>query len=67
MSADMNDDAIQTKVFEIVSEQMGVDKAEIKIETSFINDLNADSLDTGELVMVQQNPELYKYQKQKGL
>ena len=51
MSADMNDGAIQAKVFEIVSEQMGVDKAEIKIETSFINDLNADSLDTVELVM----------------
>jgi acyl carrier protein len=36
---------------EIVSEQMGVDKAEISRETSFINDLNADSLDTVELVM----------------
>ncbi|MBN1456246.1 MAG: acyl carrier protein [Sedimentisphaerales bacterium] len=30
---------------------MGVDKAEISRETSFINDLNADSLDTVELVM----------------
>ncbi|MCP4590727.1 MAG: acyl carrier protein [bacterium] len=30
---------------------MGVDKAEISLETSFINDLNADSLDTVELVM----------------
>ena len=36
---------------EIVSEQMGVDKGEITRETSFINDLNADSLDTVELVM----------------
>jgi acyl carrier protein len=42
---------IETKVIEIVSEQMGVDKAEITRETSFINDLNADSLDTVELVM----------------
>lgn len=39
------------KVVGIVSEQMGVDKNEIKKETSFVNDLNADSLDTVELVM----------------
>jgi len=43
--------AIENKVIEIISEQMGVDKAEITKETSFINDLNADSLDTVELVM----------------
>ena len=42
---------IESKVIEIVSEQMGTDKAEITRETSFINDLNADSLDTVELVM----------------
>lgn len=42
---------IEQKVVSIVSEQMGVDKAEISMETSFINDLNADSLDTVELVM----------------
>jgi acyl carrier protein len=46
--ADVN---IQEKVIEIVSEQMGVDKSEVSPETSFINDLNADSLDTVELVM----------------
>lgn len=44
-------DEIQDKVIEIVSEQMGVDKAEVTRETSFVNDLNADSLDTVELVM----------------
>ena len=44
-------DDIDTKVIEIVSEQMGVDKSEITRETHFINDLNADSLDTVELVM----------------
>ena len=44
-------DEIETKVIEIVSEQMGVDKSEITRETSFVNDLNADSLDTVELVM----------------
>ena len=51
MSADMDAGTIETKVIEIVSEQMGVDKAEISRNTSFINDLNADSLDTVELVM----------------
>ena len=44
-------DEVETKVIEIVSEQMGVDKGEITRETHFINDLNADSLDTVELVM----------------
>jgi len=43
--------AIESKVIDIISEQMGVEKAEITRETSFINDLNADSLDTVELVM----------------
>ncbi len=43
--------AIEKRVVEIISEQMGADKAEITRETSFINDLNADSLDTVELVM----------------
>ena len=42
---------IKEKVINIISEQMGVDKSEISLETSFINDLNADSLDTVELVM----------------
>ena len=42
---------IEEKVIGIVSEQMGVDKSEITRETSFVNDLNADSLDTVELVM----------------
>jgi len=42
---------IETKVVDIISEQMGTDKSEITRDTSFINDLNADSLDTVELVM----------------
>lgn len=49
MSVETNE--VETKVIEIVSEQMGVDKSEITRDTSFINDLNADSLDTVELVM----------------
>ena len=44
-------DQIEDKVIEIVAEQMGVDKSEVTRETSFVNDLNADSLDTVELVM----------------
>ena len=43
--------AIENRVIDIISEQMGADKSEITKETSFINDLNADSLDTVELVM----------------
>ena len=44
-------DNIEEKVIEIVAEQMGVDKTEVSRETFFVNDLNADSLDTVELVM----------------
>ncbi|MEM1098191.1 MAG: acyl carrier protein [Planctomycetota bacterium] len=47
----MDEQAIREKVYDIVAEQMGVDKGEIKDETHFVNDLNADSLDTVELVM----------------
>ncbi len=42
---------VEAKVKAIVAEQLGVDQAEISRETSFVNDLNADSLDTVELVM----------------
>ncbi len=42
---------IEAKVISIVAEQLGVDPTEISRETSFVNDLNADSLDTVELVM----------------
>lgn len=39
------------RVVEIVAEQLGADKANIKPETHFVNDLGADSLDVVELVM----------------
>lgn len=39
------------RVFDIVADQLGVDKEKIAPETSFVNDLGADSLDTVELVM----------------
>ena len=35
----------------IVVEQLGVDEAEVKPEASFVEDLNADSLDLVELIM----------------
>ncbi len=47
----MTPEEIEAKVKSIVAEQMNVDEAEINLETSFVNDLNADSLDTVELVM----------------
>lgn len=51
MADDIDIKAIEEKVIDIICEQMGVDKTEITRDTSFINDLNADSLDTVELVM----------------
>jgi len=51
VSNDVDVQAIENKVIDIISEQMGVDKVDVSKETSFINDLNADSLDTVELVM----------------
>lgn len=42
---------VSERVINIVAEQLGVDKEKIKPETSFVNDLGADSLDTVELVM----------------
>ncbi len=48
---DVTEQEIESKVMDIVAEQMSVDKSELTRETSFINDLNADSLDTVELVM----------------
>jgi len=51
VSEDIDIKAIENKVIEIISEQMGKEKEQITRETSFINDLNADSLDTVELVM----------------
>lgn len=42
---------IESKVKEIIVEQLGVDEAQVNAEASFIDDLGADSLDTVELVM----------------
>lgn len=42
---------IVDRVKKIVAEQLGVNESEIKSESSFVDDLGADSLDTVELVM----------------
>ena len=42
---------LETKVSEIIVEQLGASKEEIVPEASFIDDLGADSLDIVELVM----------------
>ena len=47
----MTPQEIESKVIEIVANQRGTDKAQINRNTSFVEDLNADSLDTVELVM----------------
>lgn len=39
------------KVKEIVVEQLGVDEADVSMESTFIDDLGADSLDIVELIM----------------
>jgi acyl carrier protein len=43
--------SVKERVIEIVAEQLGVSKDQVTPETSFVNDLGADSLDTVELVM----------------
>ncbi|MBD8493797.1 acyl carrier protein [Pseudomonas syringae] len=42
---------IEDRVKKIVAEQLGVKEEEVKNESSFVEDLGADSLDTVELVM----------------
>ena len=42
---------IEQKVKKIVIDQLGVDESKLTLESSFIDDLGADSLDTVELVM----------------
>ncbi len=42
---------IEDRVRKIVAEQLGVKLEDVKNESSFVDDLGADSLDTVELVM----------------
>lgn len=43
--------SIEEKVIGIVSEQLNIPKEDIKLESDFVADLKADSLDLVELVM----------------
>lgn len=43
--------ATEQEVIDIIVEQLGVDKSEVTPEKSFVEDLNADSLDLTELIM----------------
>ncbi|MCX7121041.1 MAG: acyl carrier protein [Gammaproteobacteria bacterium] len=43
--------SIEDRVKKIVVEQLGVKEEEVKLTSSFVDDLGADSLDTVELVM----------------
>lgn len=45
------EESVEEKVKEIIVKQMGANKDQVTSDTSFINDLGADSLDTVELVM----------------
>ena len=47
----MSQESVEDRVMNIVCEQLGTSRDKISPETSFINDLGADSLDTVELVM----------------
>jgi acyl carrier protein len=43
--------AVFERVRKIIAEQLGVEESEITPQTSFVEDLNADSLDLVELIM----------------
>lgn len=43
--------SVQEKVTKIIIDQLGVSADEVKPEASFVDDLNADSLDITELIM----------------
>lgn len=44
-------ESVEQRVKKIVAEQLGVNEADVKSESTFVDDLGADSLDTVELVM----------------
>ncbi len=43
------------KVKKIITEQLGIDEKEVKLESAFIEDLGADSLDIVELIMAMES------------
>jgi acyl carrier protein len=46
-----NREEIEKRVIEMIAQQLGVNRDEIKRETNILTDLNADSLDVVELLM----------------
>ena len=44
-------DSTEEKVKKIVTDHLGIDESKISLDSKFIDDLGADSLDTVELVM----------------
>ncbi|MCL2323522.1 MAG: acyl carrier protein [Oscillospiraceae bacterium] len=46
---------ILKKIKEIISQQLGIDPDEITLESSFVDDLGADSIDMVELVMAMES------------
>ena len=47
----MDNTDVEQRIRKIVAEQLGVNESDVKNESSFVNDLGADSLDTVGLVM----------------
>ena len=43
------------KVKQIITEQLGIDEKEVTLESAFIEDLGADSLDIVELIMAMES------------
>jgi acyl carrier protein len=43
--------SLEEKVRQIVTEQLGLEASEVKLSTSFVDDLGADSLDLVEVVI----------------
>lgn len=43
--------SVENEVIDIIVEQLGIDKDEVELSKSFVEDYNADSLDLTELVM----------------
>jgi len=46
-----NQENVEQKVIEMIVDQLGIDKKDVTLEKSFVEDLNADSLDLTELIM----------------
>jgi acyl carrier protein len=47
----MSNEELANRIKKIVSEQLGIEEAKITLESKFVDDLGADSLDNVELVM----------------